>query len=94
MKDKAYKFNFSRELKIEVSDIYIGKFSRKNLILLIKSLFPDPSRCQVLLNENISVQDLAPNPRQKVYEGMNILIRPVGSSQVMAHYSCLSLDHR
>ena len=92
MKYKAYKFNFSRELKIEVSDI--GKFSRKNLILLIKSLFPDPSRCQVLLNENISVQDLAPNPRQKVYEGMNILIRPVGSSQVMAHYSCLSLDQR
>ena len=34
---------------------YVGKFSPKNLFLLIKSLFPDLSRCQVLLDENISV---------------------------------------
>ena len=58
---------------------------------MITSLFPDPSLCHVLLIENISVQDLDWDLRQKLYEAMNILRGPVGSSQVMAHYSCSGL---
>ena len=70
---------------------FIWKLNPEKLILMITSLFPDPSRCHVLLIENISVQDLAWDLRQKLYEAMNILRGPVRSSQVMAHYSCSGL---
>ena len=74
--------------------ISIWKLNPEKLILMITSLFPDPSRCHVLLIENILVQDLAWDLRQKLYEAMNILRGPVGSSQVMGHYSCPGLGSK